>query len=168
MSATKVPYGRSVKLLVDLQGYPDGRLVEFAIYRKTNLGEEKIAEVNGVTKGNKAMAFWNPDFLGSTTLELEENPTTEKVEEKYYYIAKIDDQETKSADFEFTFPFTLYLKDGEDPLDGVEFKITLSDESVRDGSFSKGFAEFYDAPLGAFKVEIDGYSPGILYGVLKR
>jgi len=168
MSVAKVPYGKPIKLLADLQGYPDGRLVQYEVLRKTSSGEEKITELNGVTKGNKALAIWNPDFLENTTFELDDKPSTQKVDEKYYFKAKIDDEEVKSSDLELTFPLTLFLKDGGEPLNGVHCKITLSDGTQIEAEFSKGFVEFSNVPLGQFKVEVDGYTPNILYGVLKR
>jgi len=167
MSA-KVPYGKPVKLLVDLQGYPDGRLVQYEIWRKTSKGEEKAAELNGATRGNKAVAIWNPDFLGDTTFELDEKPNTQKVDEKYYFKAKIDDKETKSTDMEFTFPLTLFLKDMGEPLTGIRCKISFSDGTKSEAEFSKGFATFNNVPLGHFTVEVEGYKPNTLYGVLKR
>jgi hypothetical protein len=134
-SIEKVNSG-SVKTIFPALTSPDARVL------KTTLRKEKVMELNGVTKGSKAVAFWNPDFLKSTTFELDESPTTERVEEKYYFIAKIDNQETKSGEMELTFPLTLYLKDGEEPLDGVRYAITFSDGTKREGSFSKGFVKF--------------------------
>jgi hypothetical protein len=164
----KVPYGKPVKLLVDLQGFPDGRLVEYQVWRKNSTGEEKIAELSGVTKGDKAVAVWNPDFLKETTVELDEKPSTERVEESYYFIAKIDDKEVKSEDMELTFPITLFLKDVEEPLDGVHCEISFSDGTKKEAQFSKGFAKFNNVALGKFTVEIDRYNHNVLYGVLKR
>jgi hypothetical protein len=167
MSVTKLPYGRPVKVLVDLQGFPDGRLVRFEVWRKKVQGEEKAAELYGSTNAGKAVAFWNPDF-GERAVKLQETPTFEKVDEKYYFVAKVDDKEKKSQDFELTFPLILHFEDEEESLDDVKFTITFSDGSKRNGKFSKGIAEFSDAPLGEFKIEIKGYSPGVLYGVVKR
>lgn len=168
MAVAKFPYGKPVKLLVDLQGFPDGRLVKYEVWRKASLGEEKVAELNGVTKGNKALAIWNPDFLEGATFELDDKPSTAKVDEKYYFIAKIDDKEVKSGDMELTFPLTLFLKDGEEPLDGISCKITFSDGKTEEVKFSEGFAKLSSVPLGKFTVEIEGYDPNPLYGVLKR
>jgi len=169
MSATKVPYGRPVKLLIDFQGFPDGRLVQFEVWRKTRQGEEKVTQVNGVTKGGKAYAIWNPDF-GEYTVELKENEGEigQVKEEKYYFIAKIDDKEAKSGDLEFTYPLDIYLVDPDGkPLDDVEYTITLSDGSKRKGKFLGGLAELKDVPMGKFKIEVDGYSPGTLYGAVE-
>jgi len=60
MSATKMPYGRPVKLLIDFQGFPDGRLMQFEIWRKKGGKEEKVSEVYGVTKGGKGIGQWIP------------------------------------------------------------------------------------------------------------
>jgi len=166
--SAKVPYGKPVKLLVDLQGYPDGRLVKYEVFRKTSTGEEKVIELNGVVRANKALAIWVPDFLESTTFELDDKPSTAIINEKYYFVAKIDDKEVKSGDMEFTFPLTLFLKEDGEPLDGVKCNISFSDGTRNEATFSKGFAKFTGVPLGKFTVEINGYTPDILYGVLKR
>jgi len=166
--AVKVPYGKPVKLLVDLQGFPDGRLVEYKVFRKTSSEEEEVAKLNGVTRGNKALAIWQPDFLQGTTFELDDKPSTAIINEKYYFIAKIDDKEVKSGDMEFTFPLMLFLKEDGEPIDGVKCKITFSDGTKNEATFSKGFAEFTGVPLGKFTVDVEGYTHGSLYGVLKR
>jgi len=170
MPATKMPYGRPVKLLIDFQGFPDGRLVQFEIWKKTGQGEEKVTQMNGVTKGGKAYAVWNPDF-GEYDVELKENESEISVqveEEKYYFIAKIDDKEAKSGDLEFTFPLDVYLEDEDErPLHDVNYTITLSDGSKRQGKFSGGLAKLKDVPLGKFKIEVDGYSPNTLYGAVQ-
>lgn len=169
MSVAKIRYGGPVKLLVEYQGFPDGRLVQFEIWRKRGQREEKVSEVYGVTKGGKAYAMWNPDF-GEYTVELKESGSEigQVEEEKFYFIAKIDDQETKSGDLEFTYPLDIYLVDqDENPLDDVEYTITLSDGSKRQGKFLGGLAELKDVPLGKFKIEVEGYSPGTLYGAVQ-
>jgi hypothetical protein len=165
--STKLPYGSPIKFLVDLQGFSDGRLVQFEVWRKKAQGEEKVAELYGSTSAGKAVAFWNPDF-GERTIKLQETATSEKVDEKYCFVAKIDDKEKKSQEFELTFPLILHFETEEESLDGVKFTITFSDGSKRNSKFSRGIAEFTDVPLGEFKIEVDGYSPSTLYGVVKR
>jgi hypothetical protein len=167
VSTVKLPYGKPIKLLLDLQGFPDGRLVIYEVWRKNSVNEEKIAELYGVTKRNKALAIWNPDFLDGNTFELQESPINEKIDETYYFIGKIDDKEIKSADMKLTFPLTLFVKEGEEPLN-VPFKITFSDGTANEGKFVKGLAEFKNAPLGSFKIELNGYTQSVWYGVLKR
>lgn len=170
MSATKVPYGRPVKLLIEFQGFPDGRLVLFQIWRRKGQKEEKLSEMYGATKGGKAYVMWNPDF-GEYTVELkasESEVSGQVEEEKYYFIAKIDDKEAKSGDLEFTFPLDIYLEDQYGrPLNDLDYTITFSDGSKRQGKFSAGHASFKDVPLGKFKIEIDGYSPPTLYGAVQ-
>ncbi len=169
MSAAKVPYGKPVKLLIDFQGFPDGRLVMFEIWKKKGQNEEKIAKVYGATKGGKAYGVWNPNFE-EYTVELMENEGEIKEQaedEKYYFIAKIDDHEAKSGDLEFSYPLDIYLEDDGNPLDNVEYTVTLSDGSKKQGKFLGGHAKLTDVPIGKFKIEVDGYSPGILYGVVQ-
>lgn len=168
MSAVKVPYGKPVKLLVDIQGFPDGRLVQYKILRKTDSGEEEVAHLNGVTRGKKALALWQPNFFEGTTFELDDKPSTAVISEKYYFIAKIDDKEVKSTDMEFTFPLTIFLREDNEPIDGIKCTLTFSDGTKKEANLSKGFARFDGVPLGKFSVDVEGYSHGSLFGVLKR
>jgi len=157
ISATKVPYGKPVKLLVDSQGYPDGRLVQFEIWRKRGSNEEKACEVYGVTKGGKAIGTWNPKFKKRANHRpLKKEKQVVNTEEKYFFIARIDDQEVKSSDIIFVYPLKIFLKDIDgNPLDGVKCKIKLSDGSTRQTIFNKGVVEIKDAPIGKFEVELD-------------
>jgi hypothetical protein len=158
MSVTKFPYGRPVKLLVDYQGYPDGRVVQFEIWRKKGSEEEKILELHGVTKGGKGIGRWIPRIERKETLPLEKEIEEETEEEKYYFIAKIDDQEVKSGEMVLTYQFDIYLKDEAGiPIDGAEYTITFSDGSKKQGLFENGRAEFMDAPVGRFKLELEEY-----------
>jgi hypothetical protein len=156
MSETKLPYGKPVKLLIDLQGFPDGRLVLFEIWRKKGGNEEKITEVYGVTKGGKGVGRWIPLIERKEVLPLQEKITEPVEEEKYYFIAKIDDQETKSGDMLFTYPLDISLQDtASNPVDGVKYKVTFSDGSEKKGEFKKGHATFENAPTGKFKIELE-------------
>ena len=158
MSETKLPYGKPVKLLIDLQGFPDGRLVLFEIWMKKGGNEQKVTEVYGVTKGGKGVGQWIPLIERKEILHLQEK-TNEKVEEeKYYFIAKIDDQEAKSGDMVLIYPLDIYLEDkNKKPLHGIKYKITFSDGSTKEGMFENGHAKFPDAPPGNFELEVDGY-----------
>ncbi len=172
MPPAKVPYGKPVKLLIDFQGFPDGKPVQFQVWRKTSRGEDKVPpQLNGATKAGKAKAMWNPDF-GVHNVELKESETGEKVEEKYYFTARIHDKEKvlekKSEEMEFAFPLNINIKDKEGPLNDVQFTVTLSDGTKRKGKFSGGLAKLRDVPLGKFKVEVDWYSPRPLYGAVQR
>ena len=159
MSATKVPYGRPVKLLVDYQGFPDGRLVQFEIWRKKGGKEEKVSEVYGVTKGGKGIGWWNPQLEErKEILPVEESISQQVEEEKYYFIAKIDDHEAKSGDLVFTYLLDIYLENKEGKrLDNVRFTITFSDGSKKKGVFKNGHAKFEEVPPGKFKLELEEY-----------
>lgn len=142
--------------------------MKFEVYRKKAQGEEKIEELNGATRGGKAYVFWNPDFE-EYVVTLKENASDVKPVEdvKYYFKAKLDDKEVKSTDIDFTCDLDIFLEDADgNPLDGLECKMTLSDGSIRQGKFVKGFLELKEVPRGKFKIEIDGYSPSTLHGAV--
>ena len=161
MSVTKLPYGQRVKLLIKCEGYPDGRVVRFEIWRRKGQNEEKVSEQYGVTRGGNAYAIWNPNIEERRIkLKARVGETNEPVEEeKYYFIARIDDQEIKSGDLKFTFPVDVYLEDESGrPLHDVDYTITFSDGSKRQGKFKDGHAKVEDAPLGGLKIEVEGYA----------
>jgi hypothetical protein len=158
MPATKIPYGKPVKLLVDFQGFPDGRLVLFEIWRKKGGKEEKVTEVYGVTKGGKGVGRWVPVIKRKEVALLEEKASEQAEEEKYYFIAKIDKQESKSRDTVFTFPIAIYLADeAGKPLDGAKCTITFSDGTEEKGVFKNGQVKFQNAVSGKFKLELEDY-----------
>jgi hypothetical protein len=160
MSLTKLPYGKPVKLLVDYQGYPDGRLVLFEIWRKKGGKEEKLCEVYGVTKGGKGLGWWNPQLEERKEVLPLKREIIERVEdEKFYFIAKIDEKEVKSGNLSFTFPLEIFLEDiyGK-AVDGAKCKITFADGSVEGSVLKKGSVEFAKAPCGKFKLELEGYT----------
>jgi hypothetical protein len=154
----KFPYGKPVTLLIDMQGYPDGRLIQFEIWRLRGQSEEKIAEVYGVTRGQKGIGEWNPPFNErKETLSLEKQ-ISQSEEEKYYFVAKIDDQEIKSENMIFTYPLTIYLvNDLGQPVDGAKFTVTFSDGTKTKGVFAKGYAKVEEAPSGKYKLELEEY-----------
>jgi hypothetical protein len=163
---TKVQYGKPVKLLVDYQGYPEGRAVKFEVFQKKALGEEKVAELFGATRRGKACTYWHPNFSEYKVTLTDNASTIKPVEDvKYYFTAKLDDKEVKSTDIEFTCSLDIYLKvaDGA-PLDGLDCKVTLSDGSTREVKFVDGHLALNDVPRGKFKLEIDGYTPNTLHG----
>jgi hypothetical protein len=147
-----------VKLLVDFQGFPDGRVVQFEIWRREGQKEEKIAEVLGVTKRGKGIGEWNPEFQEDKGVQTMAEKTSEKSrDDKYYFVAKIDDKQARSENIGFTYPLDIYLVDEEKkPLEGIVFTITFSDGSKRKGVFKNGHARFDDAPSGKFKLELEG------------
>jgi hypothetical protein len=157
MSETKFPYGKPVKLLVDYQGYPDGRLVLFEIWRRKDGKEEKLCEVYGVTKGGKGLGWWNPQLEErKETMPLEKQMTEIVQEEKYYFVAKIDDKEAKSGDIVFTYSLDIYLEDEDgEPLDEIECTITFSDGTKKKDTFRDGHVKFDDAPRGKFTLELE-------------
>jgi hypothetical protein len=158
MSVTKFPYGKPVKLLVDYQGYPDGRLVQFKIWRKKGDEEKEISAVYGVTKGGKGIGRWIPRIERKEILPLEKEIKEKTKEEKYYFTAKIDDKEVKSEDIVFTYTLEIYMEDENGtPIDDAKYTVTFSDGSKEKGVLKSGRAKFKDAPLGKFKIEVEGY-----------
>jgi hypothetical protein len=158
MSETKVPYGKPVKLLVDYQGYPDGRLVQFKIWRKKGGEEKEVSAVYGVTKGGKGIGWWIPPIERKEVLPLEEEISQPLEEEKYYFIGKIDDKEVKSGDLIFTYPLEVYLEDTDGvPISDAEYTVTFSDGRKEKGMLKNGHIRFEDAPPGRFKLELEEY-----------
>ena len=159
MSTTKYPYGSPVKLLTELQGFPDGRLVQFEVWKKEGQKEEKIADVNGVTRNGKGIAIWTPSFKErKETLSLTKTETQQTQQVKYFFKARIDDKEIKSSDMEFLYSLAFHLQDARGkPINGVECSVTFSDGSKKKTIISNGQVKFDDVPPGKFKIELKGY-----------
>jgi hypothetical protein len=157
MPPTKVPYGKPAKLLVDVQGYPDGRLVSFLILRKRGSQQEIITEVYGVTRNGKGIGEWHPAFRErKEALPLVKTVTQQTQQEKYFFIANIDDKEAKSPDMEFIYPLDIYLEDTNGkPLEGAECSVTFSNGSKKKAVFKNGHIKFVDAPSGKFKIDLE-------------
>ncbi len=159
MPGAKFPYGKPVKLLADYQGYPDGRLILFEIWRQRNGKEEKVFEVYGVTKGGKGVGTWNPEppqvKERKKGMPLEEKTKSIPVDEKFYFIAKIDDKQVKSEDFSFTYPLCIFLKDeAGNPVNDAECTVTFSDGSSKKGTLKNGYVRFEEAPPGKFTIKL--------------
>lgn len=170
MTVKQLSYGKPVPLLAEFSGFPDGRCVQFEIWKKRDQGgDEEVTELYGATKGGKARAEWQPGY-GQVGIILKDTDTGQQIQETYHFIAKIDDQEVRGEDFAFTGNLNVYLleKKGKrsQPLDNVQYTIKFSDGSKKTGKFSKGFAIFRDVPLGKFKIKVNFYSPQVLYGMV--
>jgi len=157
--STKVPYGKPVKFLVDYQGYPDGRLIVFEIWRQKSGREEKIGEVNGVTKDGKGTGFWIPEFKERKEVLPLQKQVPEEGIEKYYFKANIDDKSVKSTDFVFTYPLQILLKGkGGEPINGAKCTLTFFSDKSQIKTVSKdGYVSVADAPSGKFKIELEEY-----------
>jgi hypothetical protein len=159
MSLVKVPFGKPVKLLVDYEGFPDGRLVQFEIWRRKGQKEERVSEVYGVTKRGKGIGEWTPQIKERKEVLPLKKEIPEIVEaEKYYFIAKIDDKEAKSGELVLTYLLDIYLEDMDGkPVTKAECTITFSDGTKRKGIFNNGHTKFDQAPSGKFKLELNEY-----------
>jgi len=155
----RILYKKTLKLLVDLQGIPDGRAIQFQIFKRAQKSEKKdamLTETSGVVKRGKGIGFWSPPF-GEQKEELPLEEVSEVDEApKYYFKALIDDQVKESEELEFLFPLNVRLEDIEGmPEKGVEFKITFSDGSFQQSmTDDNGYAVFEKAPAGQFKIEL--------------
>jgi hypothetical protein len=151
-------YGKPVKLLVDAKGFPDGRLVVFEIWKETGQNKEKIAEVNGVTKREKGIGYWEPPFKLEPEMVIQKNLSQQPQKDQYSFVAKIDDKTVQGGPIEFTYPLELYVEDENGkPLDCVKFTITFSDGSKKKEVFRNGRAKIEGAPAGKFTIELEGY-----------
>ena len=155
MSVKKYPYGKPIPLLVDISGFPDGRLVQFEIWMKKGQDERQVDLVNGVIRGGKGMAKWAPP-QGNHSISLAKGNVEGDKAEEYYFKAKIDDLEIKSENFQITRPLELRVggKDGS-PIDGTEYEITFSDGSKNQGKVERGLIKVDDAPPGKFDIKLD-------------
>jgi hypothetical protein len=156
------PYGKPVKLLVDLQGYPDGRLIYFEIWQKENGSENKISDVFGVTRDNKGIGFWTPDTSQESPRKeekiLQKNVSHTTTKCSFYFICKIDDKEIKSEEFTFSYKLNIFLTDeAQTPIDGAKYTIKLSDKKEITGTVKNGHIIVEQAPAGKFTLSLKNY-----------
>jgi hypothetical protein len=156
------PYGKPVKLLVDLQGYSDGRIVDFEVWQKKDGAEEKISEVCGVTRDNKGIGFWIPDNSQESTRkeEMRLQKSVNQVTKKsiFYFICKIDDNEIKTEEFEFSYKLDIFLTDeAQAPINGAKYTLKLSDEKEITGTVKNGHIIVEKAPAGKFTLSLKNY-----------
>jgi hypothetical protein len=163
VTPTKARFGKPVPLLVDAKGFPNGRLVEFEIWKQSGQNKEKIAEVNGVVKQEKAVGYWEPSFKREPRLPLKDKITSLPQTDQYTFKAFIDkgtadELTTQGTPIEFTYPLEIYVEDvNGKPLNGVKFTVTLSDGSKKTDIFRNGHVKIEDAPVGKFTVELEDY-----------
>jgi hypothetical protein len=163
VTATKVKFGQSAPLLVDANGFQDGRLVQFEIWKQTGQSKEKIAELNGVVRSEKGVGRWNPQFKREPKLPLKDKITPLPQKDQYSFNAFVDkgttdEKTTQGTPIEFTYPLEIYIEDvtGK-PLNEVKATVTLSDGSKKNCVLKNGLAKIEDAPTGKFTVELEGY-----------
>jgi len=156
-------YGKPVGLLVDAKGFANGRLVVFEIWKEASGKKEKIAEVNGVVKGEKGVGQWQPTFKREAQLELKEKVGQAPQKEQYSFVAFVDkgtpnEKKVQGTPIEFVYPLEISVLDvsGKPPKD-VKFTIKFSDGSSKEGVLRKGHATIDEAPAGKFTVKLEGY-----------
>ena len=156
MSTKKFAYGKILPLLVDVSGFPDGRLIQFEIWMKKGQEERQVDLVNGVVRGGKGRAKWTPP-QGHHSISLTKgNVEGDREAEEYYFKAKIDELEIKSENFQIMRPLELRVggRDGRS-IDGADYEITFSDGSKNQGRVEGGLIKVEDAPPGKFDVKIE-------------
>jgi len=156
--------GEKVKMIVEVKDFEDGTPAKFVIWEEDVDGKNDfIAEIDGKVQGNKVEAEWvySPEEVEE---DLREEVEEEEGEPEYFFAVDIEGDEARSGILTFTYPLNIYLEDEDgNPLDDVEFIITLSDGTKRTGKFKKGEATIEDAPYGRCTIEVDGYEFAIAH-----
>jgi len=154
----RIKSGDAVKMIVETKDVEDGTSAKFIIWEEDTDGENDfIHQTEGEVKGNKVEAAWtfSPEDM---KLVLEDEVEEEEGEPEFFFSVEIEGEEARSALLHFTYSLDIYLKDSDgNPLDDVEFKVTLSDGSQRKGKLKKGRARIDDATYGNFTIEVEGY-----------
>jgi uncharacterized Zn-binding protein involved in type VI secretion len=149
--------GEEVKMVVDVEDFDDGTPAKFTIWEEDPDGKNDfITEIDGEVQGNKVEAAWtySPEQLEE---DLKEEVEEEEGEPEFFFAVDIEGDEARSGILTFTYPLDIYLEDEEgNPLDGVEYTLTLSDGTQRKGKLQNGRAKIEDAPYGKFIIEVDG------------
>lgn len=79
-------------------------------------------------------------------------------EPEYFFSVEIEGEESRSKILTYMTTIDLYFEDENgNPLDDVDYIITLSDGTKKQGKFQAGHAKIDNAPFGKFKIEVEGY-----------
>jgi uncharacterized Zn-binding protein involved in type VI secretion len=151
-------YGDKVKMMVDTQDFEDETPAIFVVWEEKADGENKfIAQIDEVVNGNKAEAVWTFS-TEEQKIVLENEVKVDQVEPKFFFAIEIEQEEARSKSLTFTYPLDICLEDNKgNPIDDVDYIITLSDGTQRKGKFKKGHAKIDDVPYGKFSIEVEGY-----------
>jgi uncharacterized Zn-binding protein involved in type VI secretion len=150
--------GDKVKMIVDVKDFEDGTPAKFVIWEEDVDGKnDYITKIEAKVQGNKVEADWvySPEQVEE---DLKAEVEEEEGEPEYFFAVDIEGDEMRSGILTFTYPLDIYLEDGKgNPIDGVEYTVTLSDGTQRKGKLKNGRAKIEDAPYGKFTVEVDGH-----------
>lgn len=153
---TQLKIGDQVKLTVNAKDFEDGTPVRFMVWESKGSQETIIDQIDGTIQGNKAEISWKHSL--EERKEDLKGDVTDKEEPKYYFVVDIEGEEKKSEPLTFTYPLDIYLEDEKgNPLDDVEYTITLPDGTEKKGKFKDGHAKIDEAPYGKFTIEINKY-----------
>ena len=155
---SKVKIGEEAKLIVNVKDFEDGTPAKFLIWERKGSQDTIMKEIEEEIRGNKAEAMWKHSVEKCEEKLKEDVGEEEKEEEepKYYFFVDVEGEERRSEALKFTYPLDIYLEDEDDePLDGVEYKITFSDGTTKEGVFKNGHARIEDAPYGKFTIEVE-------------
>lgn len=154
---SKVKIGDEVKMIANVRDFEDGTPAKFLVWERKGSQDTIMKEIEGEVRGNKAEKTWKHEFKDGEE-ELREKVEEEEEEPEYYFVVDVEGEEERSEALKFTYPLDIYLEDEVgNPLDDVEYKITLSDGTEKKGKFKDGHAKIEDAPYGRFVVEVEGY-----------
>jgi len=150
--------GEEIKMMVDTQDFEDGTPAKFTIWEEDIDGENDfITQIDGEVKGNKVEAYWvysTEQVNEDLKREVEEG----EGEPSYFFSVEIEGDEARSKILNYMTTIDLYFEDEDgNPLDDVDYVITLSDGTKKQGKFKAGHAKIDDASFGKFKIEVEGY-----------
>jgi len=151
----KVKISDQVKLIANMKDFEDGTPARFLIWKRKGSQDTFIALIDAEIRGNKAEITWKHALEEREELKKE---VEEEKEPEYYFVVDTEGEEKGSKALTFTYPLDIYLEDEDgNPLNDVEYTITLSDGTKKKGKFKEGHAKIEDAPYGRFIVEVEGY-----------
>jgi len=151
----RVKSGEEVKLSTNVKGFEDGTPAKILIWKRKGSQDTFIALIDAEIRGNKAEITWKHALEEREELKKE---VEEEEEPEYHFVVDAEGEEKVSKALTFTYPLDIYLEDeDENPLDDVEYTITLSDGTKKKGKFKEGHAKMEDVPYGRFVVEVEGY-----------
>jgi uncharacterized Zn-binding protein involved in type VI secretion len=147
-----------LNMLIDVEGFDDGTPAKLIIWLE-DVDNQNIflKQIDEHVNGNKIESFWVYS-AAEVKADLKKKEEDTSGEPKYFFSVEIEGDEARSGILTYFYPLDIYIEDESgNPLDGVDFSLTFSNGTRKEGKFSQGHAKVADAPYGKFTLEVDGY-----------
>jgi uncharacterized Zn-binding protein involved in type VI secretion len=158
-SKEEAEVGEQVKMKADIDGFKDGTMATFEIYKRDLKGADVVVEtIAAEVKGGKVEDEWE------YVIQNEKNniATQGEIQQKYsipeyYFDVIVAKSKARSNLLMYKDWIDLKLKDDEgNAIGDIKYKVFLPNGEMREGTLDgQGYAKVEDIPPGKFQVKFD-------------